>query len=90
MFREDRRVCAGANRTGDIHYNYNSPAGRKRKRNDRLYDQCDSMAALARSAMASPGGKLSSEARLMRNGEIDQFYMQFVEKVQFERLYILI
>ena len=42
------------------------------------------------SAMASPGGKLSSEARLMRNGEIDQFYMQFVEKVQFERLYILI
>ena len=58
--------------------------------NDRLYDQRGSMAALARSAMASPGGKLSSEARLMRNGEIDQFYMQFVEKVQFERLYILI
>ncbi len=42
------------------------------------------------SAMASPGGKLSSEARLMRNGETDRFCMQFVKKVQFEKLYVLI
>ena len=40
--------------------------------------------------MASPGGKLSSEARLMRNGEIFQFCMQFVKKVLFEKLYVLI
>ena len=42
------------------------------------------------SAMASPGGKLSSVARLMRNGEMDQFCMQFVKKVQFERLCVYI
>ena len=42
------------------------------------------------SAMASPGGKLSSEARLMRNGETDRFCIQFVKKVQLEKLYVLI
>ena len=42
------------------------------------------------SAIASPGGKLSSEARLMRNGEMERFRMQFVKKVQFEKLYVLI
>ena len=30
--------------------------------------------------MASPGGKLSSAARLMRNGEMYRFQMQFVKK----------
>ena len=42
---------------------------------------------LARSAVASPGGKLSSAARLMRNGEMNRFCMRYVKKVQFERLY---
>ena len=42
------------------------------------------------SAIASPGGKLSSKARLMRNGEMDRFCMQYVKKVLFERLYVLI
>ena len=45
---------------------------------------------LARSAIASPGGKLSSAARLMRNGEGFQLRIPFVKKVQLERLYILI
>ena len=36
--------------------------------------------SLARSAIASPGGKLSSAARLMRNGETERFSMQFVKK----------
>ena len=40
--------------------------------------------------MASPGGKLSSAARLMRNGETERFSMQFVKKVRFEKLYVLI
>ena len=43
--------------------------------------------ALTRSAIASPGGKLSSAARLMRNGEMNRFCMRYVKKVQFERLY---
>ena len=43
--------------------------------------------ALARSAIASPRGKLSSAARLMRNGEMNRFCMRYVKKVQFERLY---
>ena len=46
--------------------------------------------ALARSAIASPGGKLSSAARLMRNGETERFSMQFVKKARFEKLYVLI
>ena len=46
--------------------------------------------SLARSAIASPGGKLSSAARLMRNGETERFSMQFVKKVRFEKLYVLI
>ena len=33
--------------------------------------------------MASPGGKLSSAARLMRNGEMYRLPMQFVKKVLF-------
>ena len=40
--------------------------------------------------IASPGGKLSSVARLMRNGETGRFPMQLVKKVQFEKLYVLI
>ena len=35
---------------------------------------------LARSAVASPGGKLSSAARLMRNGEMFRLRIQFVKK----------
>ena len=46
--------------------------------------------ALARSAIASPGGKLSSAARLMRNGEMFRFRTWFVKKVQFEKQYVLI
>ena len=45
---------------------------------------------LARSAVASPGGKLSSAARLMRNGEMFRLRIQFVKKVQSERRYVLI
>ena len=48
------------------------------------------MAAVARQRHGFPRGKLSSVARLMRNGEMDQFCMQFVKKVQFERLYVFI
>ncbi len=46
--------------------------------------------ALRGSAMASPGGKLSRVARLMRNGETDRFRMLFVKKVQLEKRYVLI
>ena len=46
--------------------------------------------ALVRSIWLPPGGKLSSAARLMRNGETDRFCIQFVKKVQFEKLYVLI
>ena len=46
--------------------------------------------ALARSAIASPGGKLSSAARLMRNGERFRLRIWSVKKVQLERLYVLI
>ena len=45
--------------------------------------------ALALTApMASPGGKLSSAARLMRNGELYRLPMQFVKKVLFLSLYL--
>ena len=42
------------------------------------------------SAIASPGGKLSSKARLMRNGEMFRICLQFVKKVQRRSLYRLI
>ena len=54
-----------------------------------LCSNCD-LAFRRGSAIASPGGKLSSKARLMRNGETDRFCIQFVKKVQFEKLYVLI
>ena len=37
--------------------------------------------------MASPGGKLSIVARLMRIGERYQSCVQLVKKVQFKRLF---
>ena len=42
------------------------------------------------STIASPGGKLSSVARLMRNGDTNRFRIRFVKKVLLETLYVLI
>ena len=45
---------------------------------------------VARSALGFPRGKLSSAARLMRNGEMYRLPMQFVKKVLFSSLCLLI
>ncbi len=42
------------------------------------------------STIASPGGKLSSVARLMRNGDTNRFLIRFVKKVLLETPYVLI
>src|SRR5574344_1773416 len=42
------------------------------------------------STLASPGGKLSSVARLMRNVDTNRFRIRFVKKVLLETLYVLI
>ena len=46
-------------------------------------DKLEFIALALTAPMASPGGKLSSVARLMRNGEMYRLPMQFVKKVLF-------
>ena len=53
-----------------------------------LCDKLEFIALALTAPMASPGGKLSSEARLMRNGELYRLPMQFVKKVLFLSLYL--